>query len=103
MKAHAADEYVFAKQAAFGKVHYTRWGCSTGTWLTGSAHIITAVIGSGVLSLAWAVTWFGWIAGPLALVFFPAVTWYCSHMLIDCCKPRSSSGGVCTRNEGRGL
>uniref|UniRef100_A0A9I9CCV5 Amino acid transporter transmembrane domain-containing protein n=1 Tax=Cucumis melo TaxID=3656 RepID=A0A9I9CCV5_CUCME len=29
-----------------------------------SAHIITAVIGSGVLSLAWAIAQLGWVAGP---------------------------------------
>ncbi|MCL7046262.1 hypothetical protein MKW94_005586, partial [Papaver nudicaule] len=34
----------------------------TGTLLTASAHIITAVIGSGVLSLAWAIAQLGWIA-----------------------------------------
>ncbi|KAL2553886.1 Transmembrane amino acid transporter domain-containing protein [Forsythia ovata] len=36
----------------------------TGTVWTASAHIITAVIGSGVLSLAWATAQLGWIAGP---------------------------------------
>ncbi|CAI9786620.1 unnamed protein product [Fraxinus pennsylvanica] len=34
----------------------------TGTIWTASAHIITAVIGSGVLSLAWATAQLGWIA-----------------------------------------
>ncbi|CAN1289705.1 Amino acid permease 6, partial [Linum perenne] len=34
-----------------------------GTWVTASAHIITAVIGSGVLSLAWAIAQLGWVAG----------------------------------------
>ncbi|CAI9113057.1 OLC1v1013585C1 [Oldenlandia corymbosa var. corymbosa] len=34
----------------------------TGTLWTASAHIITAVIGSGILSLAWAVAQLGWIA-----------------------------------------
>ncbi|PWA62636.1 amino acid transporter, transmembrane domain-containing protein [Artemisia annua] len=36
----------------------------TGTYWTTSSHIITAVIGSGVLSLAWVVGLLGWIAGP---------------------------------------
>ncbi|CAA6668438.1 unnamed protein product [Spirodela intermedia] len=36
----------------------------TGTVWTASAHIITAVIGSGVLSLAWAIGQLGWVAGP---------------------------------------
>ncbi|CAI9763085.1 unnamed protein product [Fraxinus pennsylvanica] len=37
----------------------------TGTLVTASAHIITAVIGSGVLSLAWAIAQLGWVAGPV--------------------------------------
>ncbi|KAL3566772.1 hypothetical protein D5086_032187 [Populus alba] len=37
----------------------------TGTVWTASAHIITAVIGSGVLSLAWAIGQLGWITGQL--------------------------------------
>ncbi|RVW55083.1 Amino acid permease 2 [Vitis vinifera] len=35
----------------------------TGTVWTASAHIITSIIGSGVLSLAWAVAQLGWIGG----------------------------------------
>ncbi|CAI0459877.1 unnamed protein product, partial [Linum tenue] len=31
---------------------------------TASAHIITTVIGSGVLSLAWAIAQLGWVVGP---------------------------------------
>ncbi|PHT98225.1 Amino acid permease 6 [Capsicum chinense] len=56
----------------------------TGTVLTASAHIITAVIGSGVLSLAWATAQLGWIAGPVALVAFSAITWFNSLLLADC-------------------
>ncbi|TXG64049.1 hypothetical protein EZV62_011043 [Acer yangbiense] len=55
----------------------------TGTWLTASAHIITAVIGSGVLSLAWALAQLGWIVGPLALSTFSVITWYTSTLLAD--------------------
>lgn len=56
----------------------------TGTWLTASAHIITAVIGSGVLSLAWAIAQLGWIAGILILIIFSFVTYFTSAMLADC-------------------
>lgn len=55
-----------------------------GTLLTASAHIITAVIGSGVLSLSWAMAQLGWIAGPIALLAFSALTWFCSLLLADC-------------------
>ncbi|KAG0473843.1 hypothetical protein HPP92_015700 [Vanilla planifolia] len=56
----------------------------TGTLVTASAHIITAVIGSGVLSLAWAIAQLGWIAGPAVLVAFSLITWFCSSLLANC-------------------
>lgn len=31
----------------------------TGSWVVAYAHIVCAVIGSGVLSLAWGVSWLG--------------------------------------------
>ncbi|XP_065847638.1 amino acid permease 6-like [Euphorbia lathyris] len=55
----------------------------TGTWLTASAHIITAVIGSGVLSLAWAIAQLGWVAGPLILMAFSFITLFTSTLLAD--------------------
>lgn len=55
-----------------------------GTLLTASAHIITAVIGSGVLSLAWANAQLGWVAGPVVLLVFSAITWLMSTLLADC-------------------
>eukprot|EP00253_Pinus_taeda_P020858 PITA_20858 len=55
-----------------------------GTLGTASAHIITAVIGSGVLSLAWATAQLGWIAGPVAMLSFSLVTYYTSCLLSDC-------------------
>ncbi|KAK9671026.1 hypothetical protein RND81_12G001700 [Saponaria officinalis] len=56
----------------------------TGTKWTASAHIITAVIGSGVLSLAWATAQLGWIAGPIVMILFSFVTYYTSALLADC-------------------
>ncbi|CAL1362823.1 unnamed protein product [Linum trigynum] len=55
----------------------------TGTWVTASAHIITAVIGSGVLSLAWAIAQLGWVAGPAALIVFSLITLFTSTLLAD--------------------
>lgn len=55
-----------------------------GSVWTASAHIITAVIGSGVLSLAWAVAQLGWIAGPIVMLLFSFVTYYTSSLLSDC-------------------
>uniref|UniRef100_A0A1J3F226 Amino acid permease 8 n=1 Tax=Noccaea caerulescens TaxID=107243 RepID=A0A1J3F226_NOCCA len=56
----------------------------TGTFMTASAHIITAVIGSGVLSLAWAIAQLGWVAGTVILVTFAIINYYTSTMLADC-------------------
>ncbi|PNY06403.1 amino acid permease 6-like protein, partial [Trifolium pratense] len=54
-----------------------------GTWVTASAHIITAVIGSGVLSLAWAIAQMGWVAGPAVLLAFSLITYFTSTLLAD--------------------
>ncbi|CAN6476097.1 unnamed protein product [Victoria cruziana] len=51
---------------------------------TASAHIITAVIGSGVLSLAWAIAQLGWVAGPAVMILFAFVIYYTSSLLSDC-------------------
>lgn len=56
----------------------------TGTLITASAHIITAVIGSGVLSLAWAIAQLGWVAGPAVLMAFSFITYFTSTLLADC-------------------
>ncbi|KAL9681560.1 hypothetical protein QQ045_013345 [Rhodiola kirilowii] len=56
----------------------------TGTYMTASAHIITAVIGSGVLSLAWATAQLGWVAGPVAMLLFSLVTYFTSSLLSSC-------------------
>ncbi|WOH13744.1 hypothetical protein DCAR_0933255 [Daucus carota subsp. sativus] len=56
----------------------------TGTFWTASSHIITAVIGSGVLSLAWAIGQLGWIAGPTVMILFAFVILYTSNLLSQC-------------------
>ncbi|KAL3638508.1 Amino acid permease 6 [Castilleja foliolosa] len=62
----------------------------TGNVVTATGHIITAVIGSGVLSLTWAIAQLGWIAGLIALFAFSIITWFTSMLLADCY--RSSDG-----------
>ncbi|KAL4330185.1 hypothetical protein HN51_036891 [Arachis hypogaea] len=56
----------------------------TGSVWTASSHIITAVIGSGVLSLAWAIAQLGWLAGPAVMILFSFVTLYTSSLLSQC-------------------
>ena len=55
-----------------------------GTWITASAHIVTTIIGSGVLSLAWAVAQLGWIAGTITLIIFSLITLLTSKLMADC-------------------
>jgi hypothetical protein len=48
------------------------------------AHLITSVIGAGVLSLSWSVAQLGWIAGPAAMIVFALVSLYTTFLLVDC-------------------
>ncbi|XP_062079142.1 probable amino acid permease 7 [Humulus lupulus] len=65
----------------------------TGTLWSGVAHIITAVIGAGVLSLAWSTSQLGWIAGPVSLLCFAIVTYISSYLLSDCYRSPDSVTG----------
>ncbi|XP_004503904.1 amino acid permease 4-like [Cicer arietinum] len=65
----------------------------TGSVWTASSHIITAVIGSGVLSLAWAIAQLGWIAGPAVMILFSMVTIYTSSFLADCYRSGDLNSG----------
>uniref|UniRef100_A0A1J3J3W9 Amino acid permease 5 n=1 Tax=Noccaea caerulescens TaxID=107243 RepID=A0A1J3J3W9_NOCCA len=65
----------------------------TGTVWTASAHIITAVIGSGVLSLAWAVAQIGWVGGPTVMILFSLVTYYTANLLCSCYRSGDSVTG----------
>ncbi|KAE9598578.1 putative amino acid transporter, transmembrane domain-containing protein [Lupinus albus] len=65
----------------------------TGTLRGAVAHIITAVIGSGVLSLAWSTSQLGWIGGPVALLCCAIVTYVSSFLLSDCYRNPDSVTG----------
>lgn len=58
----------------------------TGTVWTAVAHLITSVIGAGVLSLSWSVAQLGWIAGPVIMVVFALISLYTTFLLADCYK-----------------
>ncbi|PPD96797.1 hypothetical protein GOBAR_DD06203 [Gossypium barbadense] len=60
-----------------------KWECE-GTLWTAVAHIITGVIGAGVLSLAWSIAQLGWIAGPICMLAFAGVTIVSTYLLCDC-------------------
>ena len=59
-------------------------GTQSGTLWSCVAHIITAAIGSGILSLAWSTSQLGWIAGPITLLIFAIITYLSAFLLSDC-------------------
>ncbi|KAA8527116.1 hypothetical protein F0562_008655 [Nyssa sinensis] len=65
----------------------------TGTVWTCLAHVIAAVIGSGVLSLAWSTAQLGWIGGPVSLLCFAVVTYVSASLLSDCYRSPDSITG----------
>lgn len=48
------------------------------------AHIITAIIGAGVLALSWSVAQLGWVGGPIAMLCFAFVTYLSAFLLSHC-------------------
>lgn len=56
----------------------------TGNLWTATAHVITAVIGAGVLSLPWSVAQLGWLLGTPILLAFSWVTYYTAVLLTEC-------------------
>jgi amino acid permease len=57
------------------------------------AHIITAVIGAGVLELSWSVAQLGWVAGPVAVLCFAGVTYVSATLLSHCYRCPAAAGG----------
>lgn len=55
-----------------------------GTVWSATAHAITAIVGSGVLTLPWSIAQLGWIIGPIVLALFAFVTYYTAILLTDC-------------------
>lgn len=55
-----------------------------GTVWTACAHIITTSIGAGVLSLAWAMSQLGWVAGICTMLFCTLAALYAATLLADC-------------------
>ncbi len=52
-----------------------------GNLFTAVAHIFCAVVGAGVLGLPNSLAWLGWVAGPLCLILFFAVSLWSSILL----------------------
>jgi amino acid permease len=56
---------------------------SLGGWMLATAHIVTAIIGAGVLGLPFAMSWLGLVAGVIVLVLFFIITLWCSLLLSE--------------------
>jgi amino acid permease len=65
----------------------------TGNLWTCMAHIITGVIGAGVLALSWSVAQLGWVAGPVAMLCFAGVTYVSAVLLSHCYRSPSAAAG----------
>lgn len=48
------------------------------------AHIITGIIGAGVLALSWSVAQLGWVGGPVAMLCFAFVTYLSAFLMTHC-------------------
>ncbi|KAI9097434.1 hypothetical protein K1719_025205 [Acacia pycnantha] len=68
----------------------------TGNALTATTHIITVVVGAGVLALPWAMAQLGWIGGISVMVTFSCISIFTYNLIADCYRyPHPVSG---TRN-----
>lgn len=54
-----------------------------GTVWTAVAHIVTGVIGSGVLSLPWSIAQLGWIVGPFSILLIASSTLFSAFLLCN--------------------
>ncbi|XP_057983541.1 probable amino acid permease 7 [Malania oleifera] len=70
----------------------------TGGVYTAVAHIITGVIGSGVLSLAWSMAQLGWIAGPSCMLLFALISLASAFLLSNCYRSQTQSPSPPSRN-----
>ncbi|PNY13118.1 amino acid permease 8-like protein [Trifolium pratense] len=56
----------------------------TGNVWTATTHIITVVVGAGVLALAWAMAQLGWIAGIASILIFASISVFTYSLVADC-------------------
>ncbi|KAK7351510.1 hypothetical protein VNO77_11026 [Canavalia gladiata] len=56
----------------------------TGNVLTATTHVVTVVVGAGVLALAWAMAQLGWISGITVMITFSSISIYTYNLIADC-------------------
>lgn len=79
-----------------GLILVVGWAAAGNLW-TCFAHIITAVIGCGVLALSWSVAQLGWVGGPVAMLCFAFVTYLSAFLLSHCYRSPASDDGSLKR------
>nr|KYP70146.1 Amino acid permease 1 [Cajanus cajan] len=52
--------------------------------MTATTHIVTVVVGAGVLALAWAMAQLGWLAGITIMIIFACISIYTYNLIADC-------------------
>jgi amino acid permease len=55
-----------------------------GNVVTATTHIITVVVGAGVLALAWAIAQLGWLAGISVMIIFSSISIYTYNLIANC-------------------
>ncbi|KAK2392417.1 amino acid permease [Trifolium repens] len=65
----------------------------TGNVVTATTHIITVVVGAGVLALAWAIAQLGWLAGIPVMIIFSSISIYTYNLIADCYRYPDSING----------
>ncbi len=53
------------------------------SWVTAAFHLVTVIIGAGVLSLPSSFALLGWILGPLLLLLFGVVGLFCAFLMTE--------------------
>ncbi|KAI4306271.1 hypothetical protein L6164_029564 [Bauhinia variegata] len=92
------EDQVVTDQSPLIKSHSSDAINKTGNVWSAVAHIITGVIGAGVLSLAWSIAQLGWIAGPLVLILFAITTLVSSFLVCDCYRYPDPEYGTITNS-----
>jgi amino acid permease len=64
-----------------------------GNVVTATTHIITVVVGAGVLALAWAIAQLGWLAGIPVMIIFSSISIYTYNLIADCYRYPDSING----------
>ncbi|CAM0902157.1 unnamed protein product [Alopecurus aequalis] len=92
LPSHRGNQSFHISAAATPELDDDGRAARTGNLWTCMAHIITGVIGAGVLALSWSVAQLGWVAGPVAMLCFAGVTYVSAVLLSHCYRSPAAAG-----------